>query len=165
MAALKLNKQLYTNINGLKLINKSELHGCFILDQSPFDDEELSTGSASSEEVAAVGRIFPNTEIYNQGSYEIKLTFTSSYPHAPPKVKFLTKIYHPNIADDGEKERKKCDNTLTVFHLSGVFCYELLDQLGGWSRTHSLADIIQTVIKYLNQPDLEMFEVQRTFIK
>lgn len=31
------------------------------------------------------------------GSFKLELFLPEEYPMAPPKVRFLTKIYHPNI--------------------------------------------------------------------
>lgn len=31
------------------------------------------------------------------GSFKLELFLPEDYPMAPPKVRFLTKIYHPNI--------------------------------------------------------------------
>lgn len=36
-----------------------------------------------------------------QGNYEFSLSVSDSYPFEPPKVKCLTKIYHPNIDFNG----------------------------------------------------------------
>jgi ubiquitin-conjugating enzyme E2 N len=40
---------------------------------------------------------------YAGGTFRIKLRFPEEYPFSPPSVKFLTKIYHPNVtAAEGE---------------------------------------------------------------
>eukprot|EP00538_Stauroneis_constricta_P009465 CAMPEP_0119560584 /NCGR_PEP_ID=MMETSP1352-20130426/15338_1 /TAXON_ID=265584 /ORGANISM="Stauroneis constricta, Strain CCMP1120" /LENGTH=184 /DNA_ID=CAMNT_0007608597 /DNA_START=65 /DNA_END=616 /DNA_ORIENTATION=- len=35
---------------------------------------------------------------YEGGVFEIDITITKQYPFEPPKMKFLTKIWHPNIS-------------------------------------------------------------------
>ncbi|XP_011503831.1 PREDICTED: ubiquitin-conjugating enzyme E2 S-like isoform X2 [Ceratosolen solmsi marchali] len=45
---------------------------------------------------------------YFSGSFRIKLTLGKDYPQGPPKAFFLTKIFHPNVAKNGEI----CVNTL-----------------------------------------------------
>ena len=35
------------------------------------------------------------------GLFTLKLQFSESYPNSPPKVKFLSKMFHPNIYNDG----------------------------------------------------------------
>jgi ubiquitin-protein ligase len=105
MTSNKLNKRLYTDVNRLRLCNKSDAPVRFILDKSPFneDDEEEEAGAASSsKEIIILGRIFPNSEIYKDGAYQIEMKLTSTYPHNPPEVRFITKIYHPNVAKDGK---------------------------------------------------------------
>jgi len=39
----------------------------------------------------------PAQSPYEGGSFKLELFLTDDYPMAPPKVRFLTKIYHPNI--------------------------------------------------------------------
>merc|ERR1712113_263174 len=34
---------------------------------------------------------------YERGVFQLELFLPSDYPMAPPKVRFLTKIYHPNV--------------------------------------------------------------------
>eukprot|EP01115_Flamella_aegyptia_P002076 TRINITY_DN13407_c0_g1_i1.p1 TRINITY_DN13407_c0_g1~~TRINITY_DN13407_c0_g1_i1.p1 ORF type:complete len:152 (-),score=11.81 TRINITY_DN13407_c0_g1_i1:43-498(-) len=39
----------------------------------------------------------PTGSPYEGGIFKLELFLTEEYPMAPPKVRFLTKIYHPNI--------------------------------------------------------------------
>uniref|UniRef100_A0A0D6QXV8 E2 ubiquitin-conjugating enzyme n=1 Tax=Araucaria cunninghamii TaxID=56994 RepID=A0A0D6QXV8_ARACU len=45
---------------------------------------------------------------YENGVFRMKLVLTPDFPHSPPKGYFVTKIFHPNIANNGEI----CVNTL-----------------------------------------------------
>jgi len=39
----------------------------------------------------------PEGTPYDSGKYKLELFLPEGYPMEPPKVRFLTKIYHPNI--------------------------------------------------------------------
>lgn len=43
----------------------------------------------------------PASTPYEGGIFYIRLSFPNSYPAAPPRVWYLTKIYHPNIDPEG----------------------------------------------------------------
>jgi ubiquitin-conjugating enzyme E2 S len=45
---------------------------------------------------------------YAGGQFRVKLTLPKDFPSNPPKAYFLTKIFHPNVASNGEI----CVNTL-----------------------------------------------------
>nr|CAI5826605.1 unnamed protein product [Callosobruchus analis] len=45
---------------------------------------------------------------YTGGTFKVKLSLGKSFPTEPPKAYFLTKIFHPNVAANGEI----CVNTL-----------------------------------------------------
>lgn len=45
---------------------------------------------------------------YAGGMFRVKLALGKDFPQAPPKAFFLTKIFHPNVANSGEI----CVNTL-----------------------------------------------------
>lgn len=51
--------------------------------------------------------LFPGTP-YCGGVFKVKLALGKEFPQTPPKAFFLTKIFHPNVAANGEI----CVNTL-----------------------------------------------------
>lgn len=98
----KLNKALWNNLTRLKLLYNKNAPDKFILEKSPFDEEE-GNGQNKEEksEYVIVGRIYPTSEIYKEGALRIEMKITSRYPTEPPEVRFLTPMYHPNISPDG----------------------------------------------------------------
>ncbi|XP_030463697.1 ubiquitin-conjugating enzyme E2 22 [Syzygium oleosum] len=77
------------------------------LDESPpeginvgVNDDDFSTIFADIEGPAGTP--------YENGVFRMKLLLSYDFPHSPPKGYFLTKIFHPNIATNGEI----CVNTL-----------------------------------------------------
>ena len=46
--------------------------------------------------------IGPSGSFYEGGMYEGTITFPQTYPDNPPEVKFKTKIFHPNVYNDGK---------------------------------------------------------------
>ena len=48
------------------------------------------------------GLIVPQCPPYDKGAFKIKTDFPAEYPFKPPKITFLTKIYHPNIDKKGQ---------------------------------------------------------------
>lgn len=47
------------------------------------------------------GLILPENSPYSKGAFKIKMVFPKEYPFKPPNITFLTKIYHPNIDEEG----------------------------------------------------------------
>jgi len=39
----------------------------------------------------------PKDSAYEKGTFKLELFLPDDYPMVPPKVRFLTKIYHPNV--------------------------------------------------------------------
>jgi ubiquitin-conjugating enzyme E2 L3 len=48
------------------------------------------------------GLLVPEKEPYCKGAFKIQIDFPAEYPFKPPKVTFMTKIYHPNVDEKGQ---------------------------------------------------------------
>src|SRR5690349_24338399 len=44
----------------------------------------------------------PEDTPYSHGRFSLSLKFSSDFPFKPPKIKFVTPIYHPNISQKGD---------------------------------------------------------------
>jgi ubiquitin-conjugating enzyme E2 D len=64
----------------------------------------------------------------------MELTFPVTYPFTPPKFKFLTPIYHPNIDDQG------------------AICLSLLKD-GEWKPSTRVASILEGILALLVTPN------------
>ncbi|XP_075214125.1 ubiquitin-conjugating enzyme E2 L5-like [Lycorma delicatula] len=80
------------------------------------------------------GIIVPEKPPYNKGAFKIEINFPVEYPFKPPKLYFHTKIYHPNIDQNGYV----CLPLLTAEH---------------WKPATKVEQIINAIISLVNDPD------------
>lgn len=88
----------------MKLSGRVDAPVRFVLERSPFDDVEDDDAliTAEQNDCVIIGLIFPHSEIYRHGAYRIELKLTANYPAEAPEVRFLTPLYHPNVAANGK---------------------------------------------------------------
>ncbi|CAJ0577967.1 unnamed protein product, partial [Mesorhabditis spiculigera] len=46
--------------------------------------------------------LLPDQEPYSKGAFRVQIDFPADYPFKPPKLTLLTKIYHPNVDEQGQ---------------------------------------------------------------
>eukprot|EP01115_Flamella_aegyptia_P002556 TRINITY_DN136646_c0_g1_i1.p1 TRINITY_DN136646_c0_g1~~TRINITY_DN136646_c0_g1_i1.p1 ORF type:complete len:156 (+),score=37.15 TRINITY_DN136646_c0_g1_i1:29-469(+) len=76
----------------------------------------------------------PEGSPYENGKFLIDLNIPSEYPFKHPQVKYLVKVYHPNVNDDG------------------TICEELFEP---WSPQKRILDVCTTLRTQLADPDVE----------
>eukprot|EP01086_Lenisia_limosa_P002652 TRINITY_DN164_c0_g1_i3.p1 TRINITY_DN164_c0_g1~~TRINITY_DN164_c0_g1_i3.p1 ORF type:complete len:166 (-),score=35.74 TRINITY_DN164_c0_g1_i3:60-557(-) len=90
----------------------------------------------------------PTETPYEGGCFTAILTFPNDYPISPPEMKFTSKMWHPNIYEDG----RVC---ISILHPPGddEFGYELASER--WSPVQSVEKILISVLSMLAEPNPE----------
>ncbi|KAK4054590.1 Ubiquitin-conjugating enzyme E2 2 [Microbotryomycetes sp. JL201] len=70
---------------------------------------------------------------FEDGTFRLVLTFDESYPNKPPKVKFISTMFHPNVYANGE------------------LCLDILQNR--WSPTYDVAAILTSIQSLLHDPN------------
>jgi ubiquitin-conjugating enzyme E2 D/E len=75
----------------------------------------------------------PDDSPYAGGAFKLSIEFPEDYPFRPPHVRFITKVYHPNIS------------------ASGSICLDILkDQ---WSPALSISKVLLSIESLLTDPN------------
>tara|TARA_B110000967_G_scaffold206319_1_gene252761 strand:+ start:221 stop:667 length:447 start_codon:yes stop_codon:yes gene_type:complete len=77
--------------------------------------------------------IGPEATPYSGGLFKLIIDFPSNYPFKPPKVRFQTKIYHPNING------------------SGGICLDILKE--NWSPALTISKVLLSICSLLDEPN------------
>jgi len=75
----------------------------------------------------------PGDSPYAGGVFFLKITFPTDYPFKPPKVSFVTKIYHPNINQNGS------------------ICLDILKEQ--WSPALTVSKVLLSICSMLTDPN------------
>jgi len=67
----------------------------------------------------------PDDTEWEGGIFNLVLDFSEDYPNKPPKVKFVTKMFHPNIYNDGS------------------ICLDILQNM--WSPVYDISSILTSI--------------------
>ena len=72
---------------------------------------------------------------YSDGRWLLFIEFPTIYPQQPPDIRFITKIYHCNINDDGK------------------ICHDVLNT--AWSQKTSMHNVFMEILRLLREPNAD----------
>ncbi|KAF2749362.1 ubiquitin-conjugating enzyme E2 15 [Sporormia fimetaria CBS 119925] len=85
---------------------------------------------------------------YGGGFFRARLSFPADYPHMPPKMRFETPIFHPNIYPNGEV-------CISILHPPEDDKYGYESAAERWSPVQTPETILLSVISMLSSPNDE----------
>ena len=65
--------------------------------------------------------------------FSLRLTFPETYPDKPPRVRFLTEVYHPNVFSDGS------------------LCLDIIQD--AWSPVTTVSSLLTSIQSLLTDPN------------
>lgn len=89
-----------------------------------------------------------DTKDYGGGVFRTRMSFPSEYPHLPPKMKFETPIFHPNIYTSGEV-------CISILHPPEEDKWGYESAAERWSPVQTPETILLSVISMLSSPNDE----------
>ncbi|PBC33085.1 Ubiquitin-conjugating enzyme E2 [Apis cerana cerana] len=75
----------------------------------------------------------PHDTPFEDGTFKLTIEFTEEYPNKPPTVRFISKMFHPNVYADG-----------------GI-CLDILQNR--WSPTYDVSAILTSIQSLLSDPN------------
>lgn len=109
-------------MSDLRQIRTEPPEGC---SASPLSEENLFVWSAT---------IFgPDETPWEGGVFSLRLTFGDQYPGKPPRVRFTTDVFHPNVYADG------------------TLCLDIIQD--NWSPCHNVCSVLTSIQSLLTDPN------------
>ncbi|TDH64988.1 hypothetical protein CCR75_000210 [Bremia lactucae] len=78
----------------------------------------------------------PDNTPYSGGVFNLDLQFPAEYPFKAPRVRFLTRVYHPNVKSQ-----------------SGEICADIINE--HWGPTLNVLHCLTAIKQILEQPDID----------
>jgi len=90
----------------------------------------------------------PPDTLYEGGFFKAKLFFPVEYPNFPPKMKFISEFWHPNVYKNGEV-------CISILHPPGEDEWGYEKSFERWLPVHTVESILLSVISMLSSPNDE----------
>ena len=75
----------------------------------------------------------PHDTPFEDGTFKLEIIFTEEYPNKPPKVTFVSKMFHPNV------------------YANGSICLDILQSR--WSPTYDVSALLTSIQSLLDEPN------------
>uniref|UniRef100_A0A3B4GV98 E2 ubiquitin-conjugating enzyme n=2 Tax=Haplochromini TaxID=319058 RepID=A0A3B4GV98_9CICH len=85
--------------------------------------------------ISTVSSVGPKSHMcsFVSGTFKLIVEFTEEYPNKPPTVRFVSKMFHPNVYADGS------------------ICLDILQNR--WSPTYDVSSILTSIQSLLDEPN------------
>ncbi|KAJ1300680.1 hypothetical protein OPQ81_002327 [Rhizoctonia solani] len=127
-------------IGGPQLLLKRQLQEFIKHPVEGFSAGLVDDSNIMEWEVMIIG---PPDTLYEGGIFKARLTFPENFPLYPPEMRFITKMWHPNIYPDG----KVC---ISILHAPGEDQYGFEQAGERWLPVHTVESILLSVISLLS---------------
>ncbi|KAJ8904543.1 hypothetical protein NDN08_001061 [Rhodosorus marinus] len=122
MASQPMNSAKLRLMTDLKMMKNEPPEGC---SASPQTDENLFVWCAT---------VFgPPETPWEGGIYSLRLQFNENYPEKPPRVRFTSEVFHPNVYADGN------------------LCLDIIGEK--WSPIYTVCSILTSIQSFLTDPN------------
>mmetsp|Transcript_10705 Transcript_10705/g.32777 ORF Transcript_10705/g.32777 Transcript_10705/m.32777 type:complete len:158 (+) Transcript_10705:409-882(+) len=122
MASSSMNSAKLRLLTDLKHMRQEPPEGC---SASPQNEEDLFIWCAT---------VFgPPETPWEGGIYSLRLTFSENYPEKPPRVRFTSEMFHPNVYSDG------------------TLCLDIIQDK--WSPIYTVCSILTSIQSLLTDPN------------
>ncbi|PSC74644.1 3-oxoacyl-ACP synthase [Micractinium conductrix] len=109
-------------LSDLKAIEVEPPEGC---SASPLSEDNLFVWGASI--------LGPVETPWEGGIFQLRVTFSEHYPDKPPRVRFVSECFHPNVYSDG------------------TLCLDIIQD--SWSPCHNICSILTSIQSLLTDPN------------
>jgi len=91
----------------------------------------------------------PEDTLYEGGYFKAEIEFPDDFPNNPPKMIFKSKMWHPNIYDDGNV-------CISILHSPGVDSMNPSETAEEkWRPILGVEAVLMSVISMLNDPNID----------
>ena len=105
------------------------------LTSAPPDNFTVALPPSQSLHTMHITHAPPAPSPYHPGTYAMILNLPTTYPFKPPTIRFLTRVYHPNVTNDGQ----------------GNVCLGMLKS-ENWKPSTKIAQVLDAVAGLMQEP-------------
>ena len=117
------------------------------LSKNPPDGVSIGLGDDDNIFQWEILMIGPSDTFYEEGFFKAKLVFPADFPNNPPKMTFLTDIWHPNVYENG-------DVCISILHPPGDDPHNPQElAIERWRPILGVEAVIVSVISMLADPN------------
>jgi len=89
--------------------------------------------------------------IWAGGKFKVSITMPADYPYSPPKIRFTSPMFHPNVYDKGTESVSELG---IEAHGPGDICVDILENKT-WTPGMTLESSLKSIQSMLDSPNID----------